>query len=68
MSLDRSLRTASGLEFHRSVLTRAEKVKRLVELGRFDMEQGNPLGLPKVNNRKVIIGGKSKKKSEDEGK
>lgn len=66
MSLDRSLRTASGLEHHRSVLTRAEKVQRLLEQGKFDLENGNPLRLPKVNNRKVIVGGKSKKKSAEE--
>ena len=63
MSLDRSLRTASGLDHHRSVLTRAEKVQRLVQLGKFDLEKGSPLGLPKVNNRKVVVGGKSKKKA-----
>ena len=65
MSLDRSLRTASGLEHHRSVLSRAEKIQRLREQGKFDMEKDNPLRLPKVNNRKVVIGGKSKKKTED---
>lgn len=66
MSLDRSLRTASGLEHHRSVLTRAEKVQRLIEQGKFDMESGDPLHLPKVNNRKVVVGGKSKKKAAEE--
>jgi len=65
MSLDRSLRTASGLERHRSVLSRAEKVQRLAEQGKFDMKKDDPLNLPKVNNRKIVIGGKSKKKSED---
>ena len=63
MSLDRSLRTAGGLEHHRSVLTRAEKVQRLLEQGKFSLEDGNPLHLPKVNNRKVVVGGKSKKKT-----
>lgn len=63
MSLDRSLRTASGLEHHRSVLSRAEKVQRLLQIGKFDMQKDDPLGLPKVNNRKVVVGGKSKKRA-----
>ena len=58
MSLDRSLRTASGLERHRNVLTRAERIARLSRRGRFDMEKDNPLGLPKVANRKVLAGKK----------
>ena len=64
MSLDRSLRTASGLGHHRSVLTRAEKIQRLVEQGKFDMKKDDPLNLPKVNNRKIIVGGKKKKSEE----
>ncbi len=66
MSLDRSLRTASELTHHRSVLTRAEKIQRLVAQDKFDMQNGDPLGLPKVNNRKVVVGGKTKKKAAGE--
>lgn len=62
MSLDRSLKSAGSLDKHRNVLTRAERVQRLVSRGKFDLEKDNPLGLPKVGNRKVVAGGKSKKK------
>ena len=58
MSLDRSLRTASGLERHRNVLTRAERITRLAQRGKFDMAKDSPLGLPKVGHRKVVAGGK----------
>lgn len=70
MSVDRSLRTAGGLARHRNVLTRAERVERLVDREKFDLESGDPLGLPKVGNRKVVAGGKSGKKGkkdEEEG-
>lgn len=62
MSLDRSLKTGGGLEKHRNVLTRAERIQRLVQRDQFDLSDGDPLGLPKVGNRKVVAGGKSKKK------
>jgi small basic protein (TIGR04137 family) len=63
MSIDRSLKTASGLIRHRNVLSRAERVARLVDKGTFDMTTGDPLGLPKVGNRKVVTGGKTKDKA-----
>ena len=66
MSLDNSLKTGGGLSRHRNVLTRAERVSRLAERGKFDMENGDPLGLPKVGNRKVVTGGKSSKKKDEE--
>ncbi len=61
MSIDPSLKTASGLNRHRNVLTRAERVAKLLDKNQFDMNAGDPLGLPKVGNRKVVTGGKSKK-------
>ncbi len=64
MSLDRSLKTAGGLAGHRNVLSRDERVAKLVERGKFDLEAGSPLGLPKVANRKVATGKTSKKKDE----
>lgn len=68
MSIDRSLKTSSTLARHRNVLSRAERVARLVSRGQFDMETGDPLGLPKVGNRKIAAGGKSKKREEEEAK
>ena len=64
MSIDRSLKTSGGLARHRNVLTRAERIERLASRGKFDAEGGDPLGLPKVGNRKIVAAGKSKKKEE----
>ena len=65
MSLDNSLKTRGGMARHRNVLTRAERVARLREKDKFDMDSDTPLGLPKVGNRKVVAGAKGKKKDEE---
>jgi len=64
MSIDRSLKTAGNLVKHRNVLTRAERIEKLLDDERFSMNDGNPIGLPKVANRKVVTGGKTSKKEE----
>jgi small basic protein (TIGR04137 family) len=64
MSIDRSLRTKSSLERHRNVLSRAERITRLMVEERFD-EQASPLGLPKVAHRKAQTGKKKTKKGEE---
>lgn len=62
MSLDRSLRTSGSLARHRNVLTRAERLIRLADEGKW--EDGNSVfGLTKTANRKAKIGGKTKKKA-----
>jgi len=58
MSIDRSLKVGGGLSRHRNVLSRAERVQKLIDRGKFDSESGDPLGLPKVGNRPL----KAKKK------
>jgi len=58
MSIDTSLKAASTLAKHRNVLSRAEKVARLKDNGKFDPDKDSPLGLPKVGNRPL----KAKKK------
>lgn len=65
MSIDRSLKTASTLSRHRNVLTRAERVAKLEERGKFDKTKHSALGLVKVGNRKVAAGGKTEKKKEE---
>jgi small basic protein (TIGR04137 family) len=56
MSIDRSLRTQSSLSRHRNVLTRAERVQRLLER---DWDKSNGvLGLPKISHRKAKAGKK----------
>ncbi|MEM6259111.1 MAG: small basic protein [Planctomycetota bacterium] len=66
MSLDPSLKVGGGLAGHRNVLTRAERIAKLQQLGEFKDEASSALGLRKVGNRKVVAGGKSKKKKKDE--
>lgn len=66
MSMDRSLKSGSDMSRHRNVLTRAERVSHLTAKKRFSMKGDDPLGLPKVANRKIVTGGKGKKKDEEE--
>lgn len=68
MSLDRSLKSKGALERHRNVLTRAERIEHLEEVGRWT-EDSKAIGLPKVAHRKAAVGKKSKaeKKPEEEG-
>ena len=63
MSLDRSLKAANSLTRHRNVLTRAERLTRLAEQEKWN-EQKSVFGLPKVANRKLIVGGKGGAKEE----
>lgn len=67
MSLDRSLKTGGSLVQHRSVLSRTERILKMVEDGRIDPEKGDtPLGLPKMICRKAVGGKKKKKKGAEE--
>jgi small basic protein (TIGR04137 family) len=59
MSIDRSLKSKGSLTRHRNVLNRAERIERLKSEDRW--EEGDELfGLPKVANRKVSVGKKTK--------
>lgn len=64
MSVDKTLKSASTLARHRNVLTRAERIRVLQETDRWP-EDGKAIGLPKIANRKVSVGKKTKKKEED---
>lgn len=65
MSLHRSLKTKpSGLNRHRNVLNRAERIEMLTSEDKFDKENGSPIGLPKVGSRKSKIAGKKKSATE----
>ena len=61
MTMDRTLKIHGGLVRTRSVLTRAERIERLIEEEKFDPESDSPLGLPKVRVRHSKAGTKSKK-------
>lgn len=57
MSIDRSLKIKGALERHRNVLTRAERIDKLIEEERWS--EGDPLtGLPKISHRKSHAGKK----------
>ena len=66
MTIDKSLKVRRGLIKNRSVLTRNERIARLVEADRW--KEGDPvLGLPKVRVLKLSLKKKKKvKKDEDE--
>jgi small basic protein (TIGR04137 family) len=66
MSLDRSLKSANALIRHRNVLTRDERLLRLKEAEKWD-DKKSVFGLPKVANRKLIVGGKGAKEEVAEG-
>jgi len=68
MSLHRSLKTKpTGLNQHRNVLTRAERIELLANGDTYDKENGSPIGLPKVASRKVKIAKKQKETTAEEG-
>jgi len=62
MSRDKSLKSKAGLARHRNVLTRAERVLRLQDLGQWK-DESTAVGMPKVAHRKVSVGKKSKSKT-----
>jgi len=63
MSMDRSLKTGSGLVRHRNVLSRAERIAKLRQQERW-ADEGSVFGLPKVAHRNIKVGKKAKKKEE----
>ena len=66
MSLHPSLKTkAAGLNQHRNVLTRVERVAKLIEKGEFDKDKDTPLGMRKVGNRQLVTKKKAKKQDDE---
>jgi len=66
MSIDPSLKVKGALTRHRNVLSRAERLKMLVEQERWS-EGSSVLGLPKVAHRKSAAGKKEKAEKAPEG-
>ena len=64
MTIDKSLRVARGSISNRNVLTRAERLTKLVEEDRWT-EGDSPLGLPKVRVEKVSLKRKKKAKQDE---
>jgi small basic protein (TIGR04137 family) len=48
MSLDRSLKTSGKLAGKRSVMTRAERIEKMVAERKIDPKKDSALGLPKT--------------------
>ena len=65
MTLDPTLKHRGGLLRQRSVLTRAERIAKMTEEGKFDPEENSPLGLPKTRVLHSKAGVKSKKVAEE---
>lgn len=61
MTMDRTLRGRTGLGGNRSVLKRDERIAKMTDEGKFEMEAGNPMGLPKLKIRHSKAGAKAKK-------
>jgi small basic protein (TIGR04137 family) len=61
MSIDKSLKRRSAGSSNRSVLTRAERIKKLQELEKWT-DGRSPFGLPKVRVQKIVL--KKAKKAE----
>ena len=67
MTIDKSLKVKAGMARSRNVLTRAERIAKLIETDRWK-EGDKVLGLPKVRVQKIALKKKKKvKKEEEEG-
>lgn len=67
MTIDKSLKIAAGASKQRNVLTRAERLNRLIEMDRW--KEGDSIyGLPKVRVQKLALKKKKKVKKEEEEK
>ena len=64
MSIDPSLKIKGALSRHRNVLSRAERIEKLIEEERWE-EGDSLLGLPKVAHRKSHAGRKDAKEQVD---
>ncbi len=65
MTIDKSLKIQAGSTKQRNVLTRPERLARLIETDRWN-EGDSIYGLPKVRVQKISMKKKKKVKKEDE--
>lgn len=66
MSLDKSLKRRDLLRRRRNVLTRAERIERLMEDEEFDPESDSVFGLPKVKPAEVVVAPTAEAEEEEE--
>lgn len=62
MSIDKSLKRKGGMTKQRCVLTRAERIAKMMENGSFGDER-SPFGLPKTRVQKIVLKKKVKKEA-----
>lgn len=67
MTIDKSLKIKAGSVKARNVMTRAERLTKLIELERWS--EGDPVyGMPKVRVQKISLKKKKKVKKDDDEK
>ena len=64
MTIDKSLKVRAGMIKNRNVLTRVERLQRLIDADRWS-EGDSVLGLPKVRVQKISLKKKKKVKKEE---
>ena len=62
MSIDKSLKRKGGMTKTRCVLTRAERIAKMLENGSFS-DGRSPFGLPKTRVQKIVLKKKVKKEA-----
>ena len=62
MSIDKSLRRKGSMTKQRCVLTRAERIAKMLENGTFANDR-SPFGLPKTRVQKIVLKKKVKKEA-----
>jgi small basic protein (TIGR04137 family) len=67
VSIDKTLKSSLGLSRSRNVLSRGERIAKLMEEDRW-VEGRSPVGLPKVRVQKAVAGKKAKKTKEEDAK
>ena len=65
MSIDKSLKRKGGMGRQRSVMTRAERIEKMMENGSYAADR-SPFGIPKTRVVKVVLRKKAKKEATDE--
>ncbi len=66
MSIDKSLKRKGGMTRARCVLTRAERIAKMIEDGKWT-DTSSPFGLAKTRVQKIVLKKKAKKEATEGG-
>jgi small basic protein (TIGR04137 family) len=66
MSIDKSLKRKGGMVRARCVLTRTERITKMMEDGKWT-DVSSPFGLPKTRVQKIVLKKKAKKEAAEGG-